>query len=198
MISITQLNQTQCLAMLRANPGLAIFPFPTQEFPLGVTRAALVAQFNAQAGNPANFDPIKGTWNCQRLELVNPSGFGLFSNALQITGLQVAQKYQVNENGNTSPSSLPGTAPEGVPLAVPGVGTNGAYNTGNFPNNPGEFSPAGTVSDVPPSTPTVGTPSATPTGTATVSSGAAPSALVSPGAVFGATGTMITTPSQVN
>ena len=122
MISILQLNMTQCLALLRDNPGLAVFPFPTQEFPLGVTRAALVGQFNAQAGQSGNFDSATGKWNCQRIELGNtnpPYGESVPG------ALQCSQKYQVNESGNSNPSSLPGTAPQGVPLVVPSTGTQG-------------------------------------------------------------------------
>ena len=192
MISILQLNMTQCLSLLRDNPGLAVFPFPTQEFPLGVTRAALVGQFNAQAAQSGNFD-ANGHWNCQRIELGNtnpPYGESVPG------ALQCSQKYQVNESGNSSPSSLPGTAPQGNPTVVPGVGTNGAFNTGNFPNNPGEFSPAGTVSDVPPSTPTVGTPSSTPTGSATIGSGNVVTPTVSPSGNIN-TATMVNTPAQV-
>lgn len=181
MISIIQLNMTQCLALLRDNPGLAIFPFPTQEFPLGVTRAALVAQFNAQAGNAANFDKATGKWNCQRIELGNtnpPYGESV------VGGVQSVQKYQVNESGNVNPNSLPGTP--------------GQFNTGNFASNPGEFSPAGTVSDVPPNTPTVAAAGATATATPTIASAniVTPTASSTSAAVN--TATMVNTPSQVN
>lgn len=193
MISILQLNMTQCLNLLRANPGLAIFPFPTQEFPLGVTRAALVAQFNAQAGQSGNFD-ANGHWNCQRIELNNtnpPYGESVPG------ALQCSQKYQTTESGNSNPISLPGTAPQGNPVVSPITGTSGAFNTGNFPGTPGEFSPAGSVQDVPPNTPIVGTPSATPTGTATVGSGNIVTPTVSPSGNIN-TATMVNTPAQVN
>jgi hypothetical protein len=180
MISINQLNMTQMLAMLRDNPGLAIFPFPTQEYPLGVTRAALVAAFNAKAGNSANFDTATGKWNCQRIELGNTNPpYGESVNG----GVQSVQKYQVNASGQ-SVATLPTVA--------------GAFNTGNFVNNPGEFSPAGTVQDVPPNTPTVGAAGATATASPTVASGNIQTPTASSTSAAVNTATMVNTPSQVN
>jgi hypothetical protein len=60
---LNQLPMTMMLQMLTQND-VGIFSFTTQDFPTGVTRAALLTAFNALAGNPSNFDPA-GNWNTQ-------------------------------------------------------------------------------------------------------------------------------------
>jgi hypothetical protein len=62
---LNQLPMTLMLQMLTQNPNTAIFSFSTYDFPLGVTRAALLAAFIAASGNSGNFDVVTGSFNAQ-------------------------------------------------------------------------------------------------------------------------------------
>ena len=166
---LSQYNMTQIVALLVQNPGLAVFPFYTSDYPNGVTRAALVAQFKALLGptNSGNFDSATGKWNCQ----VYAPGILVAEGEQVVGGLQNSNTYAANPVGLTAPS-LPTTAGANI---LGGSQTSNT-STGTVGNNTGEFSPPGDAGavNVVPITP-----------------------VVAPGAAFGSDNDMLNLPSQV-
>lgn len=120
---LSQLPMTFMLQQLNQNPSVGLFPFYTSDYPAGVTRAALLAAFQALAGASGNYDSVTGAWNTQ---VYAP---GIIQNA----GAQIpASPGSTNVTTQTVPTGLVASANANIPTTVNPVGAGAAGSSPAF------------------------------------------------------------------